>query len=153
MTSLVTQGSGAGITINGPVVLFVDGDVGMNATEALTFNGPYASLTIYQKSGNITLNGQTYTGVTATEKKASNLIIKSSSTGTVKFNGGADVYANVYAPDASFTQNGTSVYYGKMTASTIDIGGNMTFHRDEDVASSASAPPVFKIKTINETNY
>jgi Tfp pilus assembly protein PilX len=153
MTSLVTQGSGAGITINGPTVLFVDGDIGMNANEPLTFNGPYASLTIYQKSGNITLNGQTYTGVNATDKKASNLIIKSAGTGTVKFNGGSDVYANVYAPDASFTQTGTSTFYGKMVASTISIGGNMTFHRDEDVAQMASAPPVFKIKTINETNY
>lgn len=151
MTDLVTKGSGAGITITGPVILYVDGDIAMNAGEPLYFANNTSSLTIYQKSGNTTLNGQTYaTGVTP---KASNLQIKSASVGDIKFNGGADVYANVYAPDAAFRQTGTSVFYGKMTASTIDIGGNMTFHRDEDVAATASAPPVFKIKTINETNY
>ena len=154
MTSLVTQGSGAGITINGPVTLFVDGNIGMNANEPFIFNGPTASLTIYQLSGDITLNGQTYQNVTnAADKKASNLTIQSASTGNITFNGGADVYANVYAPDAAFKQTGTSTFYGKMVASTISIGGNMTFHRDEDIAQTASAPPVFRIKSINETNY
>ncbi|HVE42218.1 MAG TPA: hypothetical protein VNM14_20205 [Planctomycetota bacterium] len=151
MSDLVTKGSGAGITINGPVTLFVDGDIGMNAGEPLYFANNTSSLTIYQKSGSMTLNGQTY--ATGVQPKAGNLVVSSATTGTIKFNGGADVYANVYAPDASFSQTGTSVFYGKMTASTISIGGNMTFHRDEDVNASASAPPVFKIKSINETNF
>jgi Tfp pilus assembly protein PilX len=138
------------ITVNGPTILYVDGAIDMHAKDTFTF-GPNASLTIYQGSGDITLNGQSYT--TGVTPQAGNLIINSSSTGAVTFNGGADVYANVYAPDATFKQNGTSTYYGRIVASTITIGGNMTFHRDEDVNNGPSAPPVFKIKSLNETLY
>lgn len=157
-SDMVTSGSGAGITINGPVVIYVDGDIGMNATEALIFNGPTASLTIYQSAknakgipNNITLNGQTYSG--GAEPKASNLQINSATLGDVKFNGGSEVYANVYAPDAAFRQTGTSDFFGKIVASTIDIGGNMTFHRDEDIAAGATSPPVFRVRVFNETLY
>lgn len=147
-STMVTSGKGAGITVKGAVILYVDGDIGMNSTEALTFADKNSSLTIYHGSGGLTLNGQTYaSGVTP---KASNLQIFSASTGDVKFNGGAEVYASVYAPDASFKQTGSSVFHGRMVANTIDIGGNMTFHRDEDVGAGPTSAPTYKIKSFNE---
>lgn len=145
---LVTKGSFKSITIKGNVTLYVDDRICMNAGEILEFSGPDAQLTLYHGSGNITLNGQSLTGgATANPNKFQ---IFSSSTGDITFNGGSTAYVSVSAPSMWFKQTGTNVFYGRIIASTIDVGGNMTFHRDEDMASGPKSAPTYVIKAWQE---
>jgi hypothetical protein len=147
-SSLVTKGGFKSITVQGNVTLYVDGNIGMNAGELLTFSGPDANLTIYHGSGDITLNGQSLAG--GATANPSNFQVNSSSTGVVKFNGGSVAHVSVNSPSMSFKQTGTNVFYGRIVASTIDVGGNMTFHRDEDMNAGPKAAPTYKIKSWRE---
>jgi len=126
----------------------VDGDFDMNNQQSIYMSPgpPDAKLTIKQKSGNMTINGQAFAGTAY----AKNFQIYSASTGTIKFNGSSEVYAAVYAPKMTFTNNGGNEFFGAMVASTMKLTGTAYFHYDEDLANLSSPKPEYKIMSWRE---
>jgi hypothetical protein len=141
MSSFSPNGKGT-ITINGNVTLYVDGAFSMNNQQALNITAG-SKLTIYQGSGanDFTVNGQAVAG-TAT---ADRFQVYSASTGTFKFNGGSTVYAYVYAPQATFTNNGGNEFFGAIMAKSMKLSGTASFHYDEALSNIATPVPDFKI--------
>ena len=125
--------------------IYVDGTIDMKNTQALTIKtdaaGKPYTVRIYQTSGDITINGQAIAGTGS----AKNFQIYSTTTGTIKFNGGSTVYAAVNAPKALFTNNGGNELYGSVIASKMKLSGNAYFHYDADLANLTTPEPKFKI--------
>lgn len=140
-SALNPSGKGT-MTIKGDVTLYIDGDFAMNNQQALVIEAG-GKLTIKQGPGanDIHINGQAMAGVA----KAENFQIYSASTGDIRFNGGSTVYAAVYAPDATFTNNGGNEFFGALVANTMKLTGTASFHYDEDLAKLATPDPKFKI--------
>jgi hypothetical protein len=145
MSSFSPTGKGT-ITVNGNVTLYVDGSFSMNNQQALNITAG-SSLTIYQGPGanDITINGQAVAGATGSSPSASQFQVYSASTGTIKFNGGSQVYAAVYAPQAAFTNNGGNEFFGAMVASTMQLTGTASFHYDENLQLLVKPVPDYKI--------
>lgn len=141
MSSFSPNGKGS-INITGNVTLYVDGAFSMNNQQALNIAAG-AKLTVYQGPGSndMTVNGQAIAG----SGTASQFQIYSASTGSIKFNGGSTVYAYMYAPDATFTNNGGNEFFGAMIAQSMKLSGTASFHYDEALANLAAPIPDFKI--------
>lgn len=137
------KGSGKGtITISGNVTLYVSGDFTMNNQMNLQI-ADGAKLTLIQTTGNydMTINGNAMAGT----QSADRFQIKSNTTGSVKFNGASTVYAYMYAPQATFTNNGGNEFFGAMTAKSMKLSGTASFHYDENLQNLATPIPDFKI--------
>ncbi len=136
-------------TVKGDVVLYVDGDFNMNNQQAIVIETG-GKLTIKQGpgSGNIHINGQAFAGTA----KAADFQVYSASSGDIQFNGGSTVYAAVYAPQATFTNNGGNEFFGSMVASTMKLKGTASFHYDEDLAKLSTPKPQFKIISWRKVN-
>jgi hypothetical protein len=136
------------IQITGQVKIYVDGAIDMGAQSNLQIGVPGSTtdtskLQLYQNSGanDITINGQAMSGNTTADR----FQLYSQTTGTIKFNGGSTVYAAVYAPQATFTNNGGNEFFGAMVAKSMKLTGTAAFHYDENLARLAAPIPDFKI--------
>ncbi len=136
------------LTIRGNVTIYVDGSIDMHGQSKVALE-PGATLTIYQGSGDATLNGGSALGGTPLEPYRYK--VYSASTGNWKFNGTADISGYFYAPHVSLMQNGNAVLYGKVVAKKLKITGTFDLHFDEDLkAATAEYPPVYAIKSWRE---
>jgi len=140
-------GSKGTLKVTGDVTIYVDGTWDMNAQMNLQIDNG-AKLTIYQGPGanDFTINGQSQLG----NASADRLQIYSATTGTIKFNGGSNVYAAVYAPQSNFINNGGNQFFGAMVAKSMLLTGNASFHYDENLAKLATPKPTFKILAWSE---
>jgi type II secretory pathway pseudopilin PulG len=145
-TGLNPTGKGK-LTITGEVVLFIDAEFNMNNQQSIEM-APGAKLTIYQGPGanDLHINGQAFVG----GGQAKDFQIFSASTGDIRFNGGSEVYAAVYAPNAFFTNNGGNQFYGAMVASKMKLSGTAYFHYDEDLAKMTSPKPQYTVLSWRE---
>jgi hypothetical protein len=103
-----------------------------------------AKLTLIQggpAANDMTINGNAMAGT----QSADRFQIRSATTGTIKFNGSSTVYAYMYAPAATFTNNGGNEFFGSMTAKSMKLSGTASFHYDENLANLATPIPDFKI--------
>lgn len=136
------------VVVTGEVTLYVDGQINMSSSDSFVLDGPNAKVKIIQGSGDVTFNGQAL--INGAEKKAGSFYLESSTKGTIKFNGGAQVYVGVYAPDATFTHRGTADFYGALVTDTVDVGGGAKFHYDEDINNSSEPTYEYKAKSWKE---
>ena len=151
MSNMQPTGPGT-LKILGDVDLYIDGPISMSNQQAIDImtqglNGPNATLRIYQTSGDITINGQAFAGQGA----AKNFQLYSTTTGTIKFNGGSTVFAAVDAPAATFTNNGGNEFFGSLVAAQMKLSGTAYFHYDEALAQLSNPVPKFKIVSWRET--
>lgn len=136
------------IYVTGDVTIYVDGQINMNNQQNFFVSGAGSKVKIVQGSGNVTFNGVSI--INGATQLPTTFKIESASTGTVKFNGSAEVYLSMYAPDATFHHNGTADFYGAMVADTIDVGGGARFHYDEDINNTMDPLFEYKIKSWKE---
>ena len=124
------------ITINGDVVLYVDGDIHISGKAKIDI--PVGSSLMIYASGTIHMAGQ---GIVNGNAKPENLIIYGTDDcSDVHFSGQADLYGAIYAPEANFDFSGQADIYGSMIGDTIDISGQSNIHYDEhlnDLGSGA----------------
>ena len=107
--STVTVSGGGLVTVNGPVVIKING--------VSSFGGG---------------------GVVNTTALASNLEIISSYTGVkggLTINGGSQAYMQVYAPDTEVVLGGGTDFYGSLVAGSISSTGGSRVHRDTALGS------------------
>jgi hypothetical protein len=139
------------VRVTGKVTLYVDGAISLNSQDEFLLEGDNASVEIIHGTGDLHVNGQSLTGMSSNLKKtADKFKITSASTGDIQFNGSATIYAMVYAPKASFTQNGTSDFYGALVSSTVKVTGTGNFHYDEDLNMNLNSNFEYKIKAWKE---
>ncbi|MFC1587053.1 hypothetical protein ACFL54_01980 [Planctomycetota bacterium] len=124
-----------GITIEGHVVIYVDGEIDLKGYIKLL--GENSSVTIIQGPGpeggpapGIVINAQ---AMLNPSEKPENFSIETASTGRVRMNGCGEVHGVIYAPDAFVDFMGTCEIFGSIVGNDIDIMGNATFHYDESL--------------------
>lgn len=150
---------GETIRVTGPTVIYVDNLINLQGDFVIdTDKYPTASVTIYHgqpsstgvaSSENVSINAQSFTGTTPLPTP--NLFqLYSATTGTIKLNGGAGIYAAVYAPQSTYTNEGGSTLYGAVVAKTVKIVGGATFHYDEEINNSLTKTFVYRIKSWKE---
>lgn len=101
--SSININSQATITVTGPTVIFVSGDVRSAGGSIVNSTGDPHNLTIYSI-------GETF-----------------------EMYGGTGFYGTVYAPGTDITLKGNSSYYGSIVGKTLDIGGTADMHIDESL--------------------
>lgn len=137
------------VRVTEPTVLYVDGDVDVKG--AFIIDGvanPQASITIYQKTGSFHVNAQSI--VNGASSNAASFQVFSASTGTVRINGGAGVYAAVYAPEATYVNNGDAAVHGAVVAKSIQVTGSAVFHYDEDLSALTQTEIRYRLKSWKE---
>src|SRR5262249_21900183 len=133
------------LTVNGNVDIYVDGTIDMKNTQSLIINSdsgspptPY-TVRIFQNNttSDITINGQAFAG----SGHARNFQLYSNTTGTIKFNGGSEVFAAVNAPKSFFMNNGGNPLYGSVTAAKMKLSGTAYFSYDRDLQNLVPPEP------------
>jgi len=130
----ISLASKSKITINGDVVLYVDGNIHISGKAKIDIPVG-SSLTIYA-SETIHMAGQ---GIVNQNNKPENLIIYGTDDcKKVHFSGQADFYGAIYAPEAEFDSSGQSDIYGSIICNTVDISGQGGIHYDENLNNLGS---------------
>lgn len=140
------------VTIQGNVVIYLEGDFTTSGTSAVTL-ADGATLTIIQTAGagagnEITLNGGALGGANETTMDASAYQFFSLAS-NFTLNGGGnptvpDLIGSFYAPQATMTMNGSVNIFGSYIAETIQANGAANFHYDESLAVNGFADPVYE---------
>lgn len=102
-------GSGATLKVNGPVVLYVNGNFEIDGATNVLNNLP-ANFSVMQLSSS---------GVT--------------------FNGTSNIYAHVYAPNSPLNINSALNYFGALVVGQMNLSGQVKLHDDESNASSSGS--------------
>lgn len=111
------------------VVLYVDGNFTCNGTLAIGSGG---SVTIYV-NGNITITGATLNSGGPPSRL---VLLGTDRCGTINITGASNVYAAIFAPDATMTmQTGSPKFYGAVVANNLTIRNLSQFHFDEALKS------------------
>ena len=117
------------ITINGDVVLYVDGDIHISGKAKIDI--PVGSSLMIYASGTIHMAGQ---GIVNGNAKPENLIIYGTDDcSDVHFSGQADFYGAIYAPEADVDFSGQADIFGSIIGDTVDISGQGNIHYDENL--------------------
>ncbi|MEN8148869.1 MAG: collagen-binding domain-containing protein [Planctomycetota bacterium] len=124
--SSFTATADAEIRFSGDVVLYVTGDITMDAKAKLIVEKD-ASVVIYHSGTTAYLAGQ---GVVNETQTPASFRLFSSAT-TVTLAGTSDFYGAVYAPNGYLVPAGQTDLYGSFVARGIDIEGEAYFHYDE----------------------
>jgi Flp pilus assembly protein TadG len=101
--------SSATLNVNGPVVLYINGNFEIDGAMNVLNNLP-ANFTVEQLSSS---------GVT--------------------FNGTSNIYAHVYAPNSPLNMNNPVNFFGTMVVGQMSISGKVKLHDDESNSSSSSS--------------
>lgn len=119
------------LTIDGPVVLIVDGDVSTKGEIEITSNGSVE----WYVAGDIDIGGNGM--VNMTNKPEKTVIFGTGGSGsgqTIKVSGNGAIQAAIYAPNADLELKGSGangVFLGAAVADNITMTGNFEFHYDE----------------------
>jgi hypothetical protein len=101
--------SSATLNVNGPVVLYINGNFQIDGTMNVLNNLP-ANFSVMQLSSS---------GVT--------------------FNGTSNIYAHVYAPSSPLNINQAMNFFGTMVVGQMNVSGHVKLHDDESNGSSSSS--------------
>lgn len=133
-----------GLVVNGDVELYVDGSFQITGQGFIEIT-PGSSLVIHHGSGDFTAAGGS---IVNGDQLASQLEVKSASTGVVKFAGSSDFVGTVFAPQAEFKSVGNAAVFGSIVADTLDISGNGNLHYD--VALGAGGATSWSVQIIRQ---
>lgn len=117
------------------------GSIMINADASLSIDGP---VTLYM-TGNLIAGGDAT--INTTENPADLTIISTGS--MIKLTGGAEFYGTILAPNAEVRLGGSSDYYGAIVGKTVKMSGNFAFHVDESLELSKpwfEPPPPMLVK-------
>ncbi|MFW5828687.1 MAG: DUF7305 domain-containing protein [Planctomycetota bacterium] len=157
----IAPGNNNTISIDGPVVLFVDGPIDLHKT-SINYMNDDASLVIFQSD----YDGEETTGVdsfaagntvlgafTGLDKKGGTITsakiqperfqLYSNHDGAIKFAGNMTFGGVIYAPRAQFKLAGTADVFGSLIAGSFDsdeIVGSFFFHYDEGLTDPSKFP-------------
>ena len=121
----LTLKGGSQLVLKDGVRLYVSGGIDIGGSAAINVAG---KVELYV-DGNIKAAGN---GIVNTTRKPADLMIigTGGSTQTIDMVGTSDLYAAVYAPEATFSSGGSAHLYGAVTAGMVEIGGGEV-HFDE----------------------
>ena len=119
---------GSNVTLPGGVYYVNDFTVSSN--NYLTFSGP---ATLYV-TGSVNLGG----GVLTYGYRPANLNITVIGSGNVSITGGGFLFADIYAPESTFSMSGSSVLLGSVIAKTVSMSGSAMVVFDEELGTSAA---------------
>ena len=97
-------------------------DLQLGAGSELRFTAP---ATVYV-TGNVELKG--HAKITSVKAEETKLTMLSTATMTMQINGNTRIEADIYAPNAALTMQGTGDIYGTMVFKSIDNSGNTGLH-------------------------
>ena len=130
------------VTIQGPVVLVVSGDIGASGQSSISVNGTgNAGATIYA-GGNVDLSGQNAVN-NSNPAAATFLVFDSaplSANTTVSLTGQAGMISGIYAPNSNVKVSGLGDVAGSIVGNNVTYSGNGSFHYDQQLGSIAAAP-------------
>ncbi len=122
-------------TVEGDVVLYVDGDFSISGSAMIEL-AANASLELYV-SGEIDITGGGIVNTSLPE----NLTIFSTGSGDVKLAGNGNLSAAVYAPNSDVTLGGggsKGAMFGAIVGESVKLNGDYPFHYDEDLGNLAT---------------
>ena len=106
-----------------------NGDLTVNGNETLTASGPGVKIYL---SGELKINGNATVGVASNPSWMAFLIgATGGATLEGSISGSTDVYAAIYAPNATIDISGNAKIFGSVIADTVNITGNAQVHYDE----------------------
>lgn len=126
--SSLTMTANSTLNITGDVTLYVDGATNTAGQSVInvTATGKLTLIT----NGDISVAGG---GVVNASQIPANLIVKSTTAGTVSMGGNSTLFTSIYAPAAAVDIRGTSALFGAAVGRTIFFNGTIDFHYDEDL--------------------
>jgi hypothetical protein len=135
------------VTVQGPVVLIVDGNVNISGGEIqlATAGATPASLTIFMESGSMTLgdNGIVNSDVLPLAKRVAIVGTRNTSTSNsiqISISGTNPFYGVIYFPYLPITVAGNPVIYGSIVGQSVTFTGSPTIHYDMALRYPASPP-------------
>lgn len=136
------------LSVVGPVVFVMNGDIKTSGTGLIDISPPNGSLEIYTED-NVDITGNGFVNSTSDPSKFL-LYGTATSTGTqtIKVAGNGALHGAIYAPNASFTQKGggsAGEIMGAVVANDITMTGNANFHYDERLADLGSPDDSFQL--------
>lgn len=126
ITGDLAQASNTSIITEGPVEIYVDGDVDIRSNGIVNLTTVTTDLKIYGSGPN------------AKEDQVFNI------------NSNSDFYGVIYAPEALVDLDSNADIFGAVVGGIIDIDANMRLHYDEALQDLLYTPGTFKIKYWNE---
>ncbi len=139
-----TSPGGNGILVRGKVRIFFNGDFKMSSGTVVRLE-PGATLEIYM-GGSMDLSGNC---IVNTSKIAANCTIYGlNSCTSMKYRGTSEVYAKIYAPNATIDMGGEFDISGSIVGKIIKLSGEASFHYDE--ALNTNAGPDFRVVAWEE---
>jgi hypothetical protein len=120
---------GKQMTVKGDAALWVKGNVYMDSFSVVKMNGTGFRLVLYV-SGTLTLSGQWDKSVDPCDL----LIFGMPSCTSVDITTGSKMEAAIYAPSADASLKGNADLRGSLTAKSVTLAGNSSFHYDESLA-------------------
>jgi len=130
-------GLSGSLTIDAPnVTVYVNGNINMSGSSAITATTNCSAVVIYVSGPSIDLHGQAT--INNQMQKASVLgIYGLSSVTSISFGGNAAFTGTVYAPEADFDfgggGNNTYDFVGSLVANSCKLNGHANFHYDESL--------------------
>lgn len=116
------------VLVSGKARLYVKGDLKMTGSGDKIIILPGASLEMFV-DGNISMGGG---GIVNGNNVPGMCVINGTTACTsVKFNGGPEMNAAIYVPNADLELSGSTEFSGKITANSISIKGTPAIHYDE----------------------
>lgn len=128
-------GNAKNITANGPIALFVNGQLQVTQLNITLAAG--ATVDLFVRNGFGTSSGATI-GVQA-EPWRTRVYVASS---TVNMQGTTNFYGNLYAPASDYTTGGSGqTFYGALAVKKVNTNGPLTIHYDTEVLTNTCEPP------------
>jgi hypothetical protein len=134
ISSISLSGNNSTLAINGHVVLYVTGTIGISGKGGIIL-GSGASLTVYV-AGNVSLSGNGVVNASGSDLNAQFYGLPTSSSWSVNGNGVWN--GTIYAPQADMSLNGGGSRgdaSGAIVANSITLSGHVAFHYDEHLKS------------------
>lgn len=135
------------VNTNDPVNLaggiYVFDSLQITGNGQLNFTGP---ATLYV-TGSVTLDGN---GVGSSQNLPTNLYIYVAGINIVQISGNGNLYAAIYAPDASVQFSGNGEVFGGVVGDIISNTGNAKFHYDQALSAVATSQPTPRLVAWTE---
>lgn len=147
---LISGSLSRGFQVNGNVRLWVTGDLSIGGSDQITIN-PGGNLQLYIGPTNGSSVSATFGGggiVNATLAPNNCQIFGLPRCTYMKFAGGFDMHAVIYAPEADVKVSGNADVYGAFTANSFNCNGTSGIHYDE--ALGIDNGPAFTIISWEE---
>jgi hypothetical protein len=133
----LNNGFSGQVTINKKVRLWITGNVKIMGGDFIKIT-PTGSLELYLSGASVEFGGN---GVINNNASASTCQIYGLPTCLdLRFRGGAEITAQVYAPNADVDLGGTPDFFGSLVGKTLELSGNAGVHYDEALGNNNGPP-------------